>query len=108
MAARHAGQGGILSFHRVGRATGKTMEENGTLANTYRQAGLPICVRRAPAHGEITLPLSAELTDDAVRLLLALSPLRAASSMPRTSISRPARSPRRWPPGWPNPNPRRT
>src|SRR3546814_16211762 len=34
---------------RVGRATGKQMDENGPLANTYPQAGLPTCVRRAPA-----------------------------------------------------------
>lgn len=55
---------------RVRRATGKTMEQNGPITDADRQARLTVGVHRAPAHGKITLPLSAELTDDAVRLLL--------------------------------------
>ncbi|VVT31592.1 conserved hypothetical protein [Sphingomonas aurantiaca] len=55
---------------RVGRATGEAMKQDRALADADRQTGGAVGMGRASAHGEVTLPLSAELSDDAVGLFL--------------------------------------
>ncbi|WP_192930053.1 hypothetical protein [Sphingomonas sp. NIC1] len=54
----------------VCRAAGEAMEQHCALADADRQAGLAVGMSRTAAHGRCSVPLTAELANDAVCLFL--------------------------------------